>query len=233
MLLQDMLGDLEGNSSPVEVKIFGDDLSTLSSLARRTAARLQAIPGLVDIVVPQHGNPELNVRVDPTRAATAGFTVAQVTGQLSTGLLGQVATSFRRGDRLIDVRVRFDDRSRFDQNWIREFPLTAQDGHIIPLSAVASFDEAEGETVLHREDLKQMIPVTARLQGRDLGGGIRAGQAALAKETWPIGYSFRLGGRYENQQSSVRSMLLVLVVAVLLVFGVLVAQFRRVVPPLV
>ncbi len=122
MLLQDMLGDLEGNPEPVEVKIFGDDLPTLASLAERTSARLEKIPGLVDLVIPQRGNPELNVRIDPTRAAQAGLTVEQVTSQLSTGLLGQVATSFRRGDRLIDVRVRFADASRFDLGWIQRVP---------------------------------------------------------------------------------------------------------------
>jgi len=233
MLLQDMLGDLEGNPEPVEVKIFGDDLKTLATLAERTKTRLEKIPGLVDIVIPQRGNPELNVHVDPTRAAKAGFTVEQVTSQLGTGMLGQVATAFRRGDRLIDVRVRFADRSRFDLGWIREFPLTTNEGRVVPLSAVAAFDTAEGEAELHREDLKQMIPVTARLEGRDLGSGNDDVKAALAADTWPIGYSWRLGGQYESQQSSFRSMLLVLSVAVLLVFGVLVAQFRRFVPSLV
>src|SRR4029453_9169408 len=108
-LLQDMLGDLEGNPEPVEVKIFGDDLAELARLAGRTAERLEKIPGLVDLVVPQRGNPEPDVRIDPTRAARVGFTVEAVARQLSAGLLGQLATSFRRGDRLIDVRVRFPD----------------------------------------------------------------------------------------------------------------------------
>jgi CzcA family heavy metal efflux pump len=233
MLLQDMLGDLEGNPEPVEVKIFGDDMATLTALAERTAARLEKIPGLVDIVIPQRGNPELNVHVDPTRAAKAGFTVEEVTSQLGTGMLGQVPTAFRRGDRLIDVRVRFADRSRFDLDWIREFPLTTSEGRVVPLSALATFDSAEGETELHREDLKQMIPITARLEGRDLGSGNDDVKAALAADTWPIGYSWRLGGQYESQQASFKSMLLVLSVAVLLVFGVLVAQFRRFVPSLV
>ena len=233
MLLQDMLGDLEGNPEPVEVKIFGDDLKTLATLAERTKTKLQKIPGLVDIVIPQRGNPELNVRIDPTRAAKAGFTVERVTSQLGTGMLGQVATAFRRGDRLIDVRVRFGDTHRFDLDWLREFPLTTAEGRVVPLSAVASFDTAEGETELHREDLKQMIPITARLEGRDLGSGNDDVKAALGADTWPIGYSWRLGGQYESQQASFRSMLLVLSVAVLLVFGVLVAQFRRFVPSLV
>jgi multidrug efflux pump subunit AcrB len=78
-----------------------------------------------------------------------------------------------------------------------------------------------------------MIPVTARLEGRGLGSGIRDVKAALGSESWPIGYSWRLGGQYESQQSSFKSMLLVLSVAVLLVFGVLVAQFRRFTPSLI
>jgi CzcA family heavy metal efflux pump len=233
LLLQDMLGDLEGNPEPVEVKIFGDDIATLTALAGRTSARLQKIPGLVDIVVPQRGNPELNLRIDPTRAARAGFTVDRITSQLATGLLGRPATSFRRNDRLIDVRVRFADRNRFDLDWIREFPLASESGAIVPLSATAAIDMSEGETELHREDLRQMIPITARLEGRDLGSGIRDVQAALAAEQWPIGYSWRLGGQYESQQASFKSMLLVLSVAVLLVFGVLVAQFRSFVPAII
>jgi len=129
--------------------------------------------------------------------------------------------------------VRFADASRFDLAWIREFPLAAGEGRLVPLSAVAAIDTAEGETELHREDLKQMIPITARLEGRGLGSGIRDVKAALAAESWPIGYAWKLGGQYESQQTSFKSMLLVLALAVLLVFGVLVAQFRRYVPSLI
>ena len=232
-LLQDMLGDLEGNPEPVEVKIFGDDLAQLGALAARTAERLSKVPGLVDLVVPQRGNPEVDVRIDPTRAARVGFTVEQVASQLSAGLLGQVATSFRRGDRLIDVRVRFPDSKRFDLDWIREFPLTSAAGEVVPLSTTSTIRLAQGETQLFREDLRQMVPVTARLEGRDLGSGVRDVRAALAADPWPVGYSYRIGGLFESQQASFRSMLLVLAIAVLLVFGVLVAQFRRFTPALV
>ena len=232
-LLQDMLGDLEGNPEPVEVKIFGDDLGQLGQLAARTAERLKKIPGLVDLVVPQRGNPEVDVRIDPTRAARVGFTVEQVAKQLSAGLLGQVATSFRRGDRLIDVRVRFPDARRFDLDWIREFPLTTASGEIVPLSTTSTIELAQGETQLFREDLKQMVPVTARLEGRDLGSGVRDVEAALRADPWPVGTSYSIGGLFESQQASFRSMMLVLGIAVLLVFGVLVAQFRRFTPALV
>jgi len=227
LLLQDMLGDLEGNPEPIEVKVFGDDLPTLAKLAEGVAAKMKKIDGVVDIVAPQRGNPELNVQVDPTRAAKAGFTVDQVSSQLATGMLGKISTAFRRGDRLVDVRVRFPDKYRFDFDWVREFPLTNTNGTIVPLSATAAVSTAEGEEELHREDLKQMVPVTARLEGRGMASAVADIRAMMASVTLPLGYTWQLGGLYESQQASFRSLVVVMAIAVLLVFGVLVAQFRR------
>ena len=232
-LLQDMLGDLEGNPEPVEVKIFGDDLDALTRLAARTEERLREVPGLVDLVRPQRGNPELEVRIDPTRAGRVGLTPEQVATQLSNGLLGQVATSFRRADRLVDVRVRYPDRQRYSLDFLREYPLATPAGATVPLSAVASLETVQGETQLFREDLRQMVPVTARLEGRDLGSGVRDVRRALARDPWPVGTSYVIGGLHESQQASFRSLVLVLGIASALVLGVLVAQFRRFTPALV
>src|SRR4051812_16266450 len=136
-LLQDMLGDLEGNPEPIEVKVFGDDLPTLLRIADGITAKLRTVDGLVDIVGPRGGNPELQLRIDPTRAARAGFTPEQITAQLSAGMLGAVATQVRRNDRLIDLRIRYPDKYRFDPAWVQNFPLTTQTGTVVPLQATA------------------------------------------------------------------------------------------------
>jgi multidrug efflux pump subunit AcrB len=226
-LLQDMLGDLEGNPEPVEIKLFGDDQATLISIAERVIAKLEKVEGLVDIVEPREGNPELEVRVDPTRAAKAGFTPDQVSTQLSAGLLGAVATEVRRGDRLIDLRVRFPDRYRFDPKWLREFPLAGPEGSVTPLSTTADLVPVSAQAQLHREDLKQMVPITGRLENRDLGSAISEIVGILNAEHLPVGYTYQIGGQYESQQQSFRSLVVVLAIAVLLVFGLLLAQFRR------
>jgi CzcA family heavy metal efflux pump len=226
-LLQDMLGDLQGTPEPIEVKIFGDDIKTLGTLAEGLEAKLSKIDGLVDLVGPRSGNPELEVRIDTTRAAKAGFTTQQVSTQLSNGLLGSVATEVRRADRLIDLRVRYPDRYRFDVNWIREYPLITPTGGVVPLTAVAAVEPVEGAAQLYREDLKQMVPITGRLEGRDMGSVVADVKQLLASERLPVGYTTQIGGQYETQQESFRSLLLVLSVALLLVFGLLVAQFRR------
>ena len=226
-ILQDMLGDLEGVPEPVEVKLFGDDLPTLESLATRIQAKMSAVQGLVDLVTPQHGNPEFDVRIDPTRAAKAGFTVQEVSTQLAAGLLGDVATEVRRGDRLIDLRVRYPDAYRFNPNWVREYPLITPAGAIVPVSATAEIVSVEGASELHREDLKQMIPITGRLENRDMGSVVADVRRLLQAERFPVGYTYAIGGQYESQQESFRSLVFVLGIAVLLVFGLLVAQFRR------
>ncbi len=136
-ILQDMLGDLEGAPEPVEVKLYGDDTGTLEALATRVSDKLKKIEGLVDVVQPLRGNPELEVRVDPTRAAKAGFTAQDVSTQLANGLLGNVATEVRRSDRLVDLRIRYPDAYRFNPDWIREDPLVSPSGAVVPLSAAA------------------------------------------------------------------------------------------------
>jgi CzcA family heavy metal efflux pump len=226
-LLSDMLGDLEGTAEPIEVKLFGDDLPGLLTAAAGITTKLRTIDGLVDIVGPQLGNPEVQVHIDPTKAASAGFTPAAITSQLSTGLLGSVATTVRRGDRLIDLRVRFPDADRFDLKWVRTFPLTTPEGSVVPLDATASVEMVEGSAQLYREDLKQMVPITGRLEGRDLGSVVADVRRVLASTQWPRGVSYEIGGQFESQQRSFRSLLIVATLALLVVFGLLVAQFRE------
>ena len=226
-ILQDMLGDLEGAPEPVEVKLFGDDLPTLEGLAQRIADKMKSVPGLVDLVAPRRGNPELEVRIDPTRAAKAGFTTQEVATQLADGLLGDVATSVRRADRLIDLRVRYPDAYRFNVDWVRDYPLVAKEGAVVPLSATAEVVPVQGTGELYREDLKQMLPITGRLENRDMGSVIADVKKLLGAERLPVGYTYQIGGQCESQQESFRSLIVVTAIAMLLVLGLLVAQFRR------
>src|SRR5262249_29364686 len=113
-LLQDMIGDLEGAPTPIEIKIFGDDPDALEALAGRVASILEKVNGGVDVVVPKHGNPEITWVVDTAAAARMGLTVDRVATQLSSAWFGRVATDLHLLDRSVPVRVRFPDRYRLD-----------------------------------------------------------------------------------------------------------------------
>jgi Cu/Ag efflux pump CusA len=110
-----MLGDLEGNPDPIEVKIFGEDSSVLADLAETLQPKLEKIEGIVDVVGPSAGAPEITWKIDPIAAGRLGLTVQQVSDQLANAWSGTVTTELRQADRSIPVRVRYPDSYRFDE----------------------------------------------------------------------------------------------------------------------
>jgi len=232
-LLQDMIGDLEGEPQPVEVKLFGSDMKVLENLAEELGPKIQKIPGIVDYKAIQKGNPEIVMHVDPVQAGRLGLTVEQVSQQASAGLLGATETQLRQVDRTIGIRVRYPDAFRFDYANVRQFPIVTPAKQIVPLSALAAVEQVRGENQLMRENQRLMVLLTARLENRDLGSAIREVKQVLGTTSFPVGTTYEIGGQYEAQQSSFRDLLYVLGLALAAVFIVLVIQFRAFRPSLI
>ena len=229
-LLQDMLGDLEGNAEPIEVKIFGDDPDRLAELASPVEEMMDKIDGVVDVVGVQQGNPEVTWTVDPVAAGRYGLTVVQVSDQMAGNWLGEVATELRLADRAIPVRVRLPDSVRFDPSKLPSTLIRTADGKPLPLSEVATMERANGQGELRRENLRPMVVVSGRLEGRDLGSAVDEIRANLATLKLPIGYTYEIGGQYQAQGQAFRELLMVFGLAVVLVFTILVIQFRAWLP---
>jgi CzcA family heavy metal efflux pump len=229
-LLQDMLGDLEGAPTPIEVKVFGDDPDTLAGISEQVEAELEKVTGVVDLVGVQRGNPETTWDLDVAAIGRLGLNVTQVSEQLSDAWLGDIRTDLRLSDRTIPVRVRYPDAYRMDPQRMAETPVRAQDGRTIPLGSLAHATTTEGELILERENLRQMAIVTGRLEGRDLGSAVAEIQTKLAGLKLPVGYTAEVGGQYASQRQAFRELLTVFAIAAALVFIILVVQFRRFLP---
>src|SRR5262249_16954527 len=232
-ILQDMIGDLGGSPEPVEVKLFGDSMSVLEQVAGEIGPRIQKIPGIVDFKAIARGNPEIVFTVDPARAGRVGLTVDQVSQQVSAGLLGLAQTSFRKADRLIDIRVRFPDRFRFDYAMIRQFPVVTAAKAVVPLESLADLGQTQGAAQLSRENQRLMVTLTARLENRDLGSVIGDVKKLLRQTRLPHGTTYEIGGQYESQQASFRELFRVMALALAAVFAVIVGQFRRFLPAVI
>jgi CzcA family heavy metal efflux pump len=231
-LLQDMIGDLEGAPTPIEVKVFGDDPNTLAEISERVEKILETTSGVVDIVGVQRGNPEATWEVDPIAVGRLGLTVTQVSEQLSDAWLGDVQTDLRLSDRAIPVRVRYPDAYRFDPAQMAATPVRAADGRTVPLGSVAHATTSQGEIILQRENLRQMALVTGHLEDRDLGGAVGEVQQKLQQLKLPVGYTTEVGGQYASQRQSFRELLTVFAIAAALVFIILLVQFGRFLPAL-
>lgn len=231
-LLQDMLGDLEGSPTPVEVKIFGDDTAVLETLSAQVEERLGKVEGVVDVVGMQRGNPELTWTVDAEAAGRAGLTTEQVSTQLAASWLGEVATDLRLFDRRVPVRVRLPDSVRFDAAHLGDTLLRTEAGALIPIARLARPERVNGQAELLRENLRGMALVSGRLEGRDLGSAVADIRGALRDVTLPVGYTVEIGGQYESQRTAFRELLAVFGIAVVLVFTILVIHFQAWTPAL-
>jgi multidrug efflux pump subunit AcrB len=229
-----MIGDLEGAPTPIEVKIFGDDVEVLSGLADQVEKQLEGMKdshGVVDVVGMEESGPEATWKVDAIAASRLGLTVEQVTDQLSHALLGNVATDLRLLDRTIPVRVRYPDSARFNYDTLTSVPIRGTNGVTVPATALVKIGEDVAQVELMRENLRQMALVTARLDGSsDLGSAVGKIQTMMAGMKLPTGYTWEVGGQYQSQRQAFSELLLVFAIATTLVFVILVFEFRHFTP---
>lgn len=228
-VLQDILNDLSGTPRPLEIKVFGDDYGVLRDAASQISARLEGIPGLVDLYRGFEGDaPELRLRFEPDAAARLGRTNTEIANDLDVAFHGQQAATIRRPDRPIGVRVRYADAVRFDRAQIERVPLLSSAGTgVVSIGAVARFERASSPSFLLRENLRPTVIVTADHENRDLGSVAADARARLQSLHLPEGYTMELGGQVQAQQQTLRDLARVTAFGLLAVLAVLLAQFRH------
>lgn len=219
-LMEDLIGDLTAVPEPIEIKIYGDDPAQLSTLAIKTAANISHIHGVVDV---RNGiNPAgdaLEIRIDRDRAALEGVDPDTVSTLVDQQLAGAVATAMQQGPKMVGIRVWTPVALRDTDTKLASLPLRAADGHVFPLSRVADIVPVSGQPQITRENLKRMVAVTARIEGRDMGSTVRDVQQLMDRPGMlPPGIYYRLGGLYQQQQVAFQGLLTVLAAAIALVF---------------
>ncbi len=232
-LLTDLVGDLQLEPYPVEVRLFSPDLGWLEKTAPRVRAQIAKIPGLVDtfdgLTV---SGPAIGLQVRRAAAARFGLTTRTIAASVKNAMLGQVSSEMLKGDRLVGIRVLDDPRSIDRLSALRNLPLRTPAGAIVRLDQVARVRMLPDEVELNRDNLRQDDIVSARLQGVDLGTAMREVRARLSRDKWLPPGSVRYSGLYRLQQQSFRNLLVVLITAILLVFTVLVVEFRSFYEPI-
>ncbi len=181
-LIGDEIGDLTGVPQPIEIKLAASDPAALGPAALRVAAAIGAIKGVDSVdngIIP--AGDAIDIRLDPARAAALGLDPARVAAMLQTEMAGTVATQFATAEQLIGVRVRLAGAARLNSDELKMLPIATASGALVPLGAIASFSVISGQPEITRENLQQIVDVTARLTGRGLGAGIADVKAALAR----------------------------------------------------
>src|SRR6266850_438794 len=229
-LLQDMIGDLTSQPEPVVIKLFSQDGKLLNDTAPKVGEAISKVKGVVDVlngIENTVSGPAVTYQVNPTVAARAGFTPEEVAIDAAAVLEGEpAATPVVLNDRAYTIRVRFPDQSRSSLDNMSNTLLTSATGRTATLGSLAQVINDPGETEIRRENLQRLVQVTARLEGVDMGSGVAAVQKAVSDMHLPSSIRVEYGGLYEEDRKSSRDLMMVLLVALLLLFAVLLFEFR-------
>ncbi|MEO5617605.1 MAG: CusA/CzcA family heavy metal efflux RND transporter [Candidatus Eisenbacteria bacterium] len=240
---------IAGVRSDLAVKIFGDDLETMTRAAAPISRILSSIRGAADVKIEQTaGLPVLTIDVDREAIARYGLNVAEVQEVVSIALGGSTAGEVFEGDRRFDLVVRLPDHIRRDLHELENLPVPlhsedrrgstaalASTSHAeahpayVPLGSVARISLAEGPNQISREDGKRRVVVQANVRGRDLGSFVAEAQRRVRDEVkLEPGYWIRWGGQFENLAAARNRLVIVVPLALLLIFLLLFMTFGSV-----
>ena len=215
----------------VEVQIIGEDMGQLQQLGKEALLRLDRVAGVKDAELSvQEGYPELIITFDRPKLAAHQLTPGQVAERLRREVAGVIATKFDQEGEKIDVRVRTMQEYMSNEQDLAKVAVT--DGFPpVPLSAVAEIRKEKGPSEIRRIDQRQVVLITANVEGRDLGAVSNDLRSALQGIRWPKDYYYELGGQNRELEVSYQSLNFALALAVFLVYVVMACQFESILHP--
>ena len=230
-LLQDMIGDLTSAPEPIEIKLFSEQPAVLAEWGPKVGDAIKKVKGVVDVkngIENTISGPAITFKVDQAGAARAGFTPEEIELDISAIIQGEpTPTPVVVNDRPLTIRIRYPDETRASVDAIRNTLLVSSTGKTSTLGSLATVEEEQGQTEIRRENLQRSIAITGRLENVNLGDGIAEVKKTIAGLHMPPSIRMEYGGTYQEQQKSFKDLVMVLFLAIILVFIVVLIEFRQ------
>lgn len=234
-VLQDNIGDLSNAPEPIQIKVFTPDAALLNELAPRIADEIKRVDGVVDVengIDNTISGPATNFEVDSQLAARMGFTPQEIAEDATAILDGvEVPTPVVSNGRPYGVRIRLGDDTRQSLETMRDTVFNSSSGHTASLGSMTNITQLPPQNEIRRENLQRLAVVTGRLEGTDLGTAVSEVRARVQAMHLPPNVRVEYGGTYQEQQKSFAELARVLLMALVLVFGVLLTEFRNFAAP--
>ncbi len=216
---------LSGVRSQIAIKIFGDDLDTLRAQAESLRQQLSKISGVVDLEVEKQVlTPQIKVQVDYDRALGLGITPAKLLAELQVLIDGERVAQVVEGSRRFNLVLRLPEASRGIEG-LRNLMIDTPGGRV-PLSQLASIEEADGPNQVSRDDGRRRIVLSANTQGRALSDVVADIRTQVAATPMPEGYFISIGGQFQAQEDASRLIGLLSIASVGMIFLILYTRYR-------
>lgn len=219
-----------GVKSSLVVKIFGDDLFELEEKAHEVADAIRDIEGITDLNVYENiGQPELRIQLHDHKMARYGVTMADAQSVVAMAIGGQAATTFYEGERMFDVRIRYQKPHRESAEAIGNILVPVYDGNYVPLKEIATIDFHTGPAFIYREGNSRYIGVGFSIEGRDLGSTIAEARKKVDAEVEIPSYNkVEWAGEFESKERASKQLMVVVPISLLLILFLLYMNFGNV-----
>ena len=223
-----------GDTDRLQVTIRGYSPDTTHQLALQVRDSMLSVRGVAEAQISRRpGSPEMVIRVDRLRAASLGMSVSQVADTLETAVGGRRSTFYREEGDEYDIVVRLREEDRLELGQVGRIPLRTPRGELIYANDVVQLNRQEGPVEINRVDQERIVYVSGTIADRDLGSIIADLREDIAGINVPYGYEIRFGGEWEDQQESFRELTFAAILALLLVYMVMAAQFESLRDPFI
>ncbi|WP_345951227.1 CusA/CzcA family heavy metal efflux RND transporter [Mucilaginibacter sp. PAMB04274] len=218
---------ISGVRQDIGIKIFGEDLQTLTDLSQKIGKIAGSVEGAADIYIEQAtGLPQVVVKINRDHIAQYGMSVESVNQAVNAAFAGQAAGQVYEGERRYDMVVRLDDRNRRKVDDVKDIFVTSPDGRQVPLEQLADISLQVGPNQIQREDTKRRIVVGLNVRGRDIESVVNEIEGKISQQVkMPAGYYVTYGGQFENLKAASARLSIAVPVALLLILVLLYFTF--------
>lgn len=233
--VQNNQGVGRGDSRPIQIGLRGPDLQVLQNLGMEIADQIRNIPGTADVDISSaQSEPEVQIHLHPARMGEVGIDATTAGNAIQTAFLGETAKNmFNVSDKDYNIRVQMPLKSRMSIEDVANLRLSGKTGSFVRLGDIADVSFSSGPTEIDREGRQRQVIVYANAIGVSSGEVITKIQNSIIPGTnFPFGYTYRLVGQSKNMQDSFTEIAKALILAVILIYMVLAAEFESFIHPL-
>ena len=222
--VEEAMSGVKGENS---LKLFGDDLDTLTTLANKIQQTMKTVPGVADVgVFKVGGQPSLVIQIDRARAARYGILAGDINAAIQAAVGGAPISQVIQGDRRFDLTVRYPEANRSTPEAIRAILVPTSDGSRIPLGQIADVTIREGSFQIFREAGRRYIPIKFSVRGRDLATTITDLQAQLKQQVpMPTGYDYTWAGEFDSLRKEQKRLAVIIPISLAIIVILLYMQF--------
>lgn len=221
---------LSGTKANIAIKLFGSDLNRMYEIGQKIKTSISGVEGIADINVEQQvERPELNITPKREMLARYGITLPEFAEVVRVMMEGEVVSTVYEGNRSFDLTLKVGDDARSTIERISDLTIDTGDGRKIPLSYVADIRSAAGPNTINRENVSRKLVVSCNATGGELAKAVGAIREKIAENIeLPEGYHIEYGGQFESEERASKTIALVSIFSIFIIFMLLYGEFKNI-----